>query len=93
MQAIAVTGPRKLTPTQHEQALRELNALVGCSSWHIGDATGLDALALEVAQNCKASIELHQKKPNLPYRAQGAERSTRMMKALAMVGGTLHAWP
>ncbi|MGB7414331.1 MAG: hypothetical protein WA902_09000 [Thermosynechococcaceae cyanobacterium] len=93
MQIIAVTGPRKLTLEQHEQALRELNALVICSYWHVGDATGLDALALEVACSSEVNFELYQKKVNLPYRAQGAERSTRMVKALAAVGGTLHAWP
>lgn len=93
MQAIAVTGPRELTPTQYEQALKELKVLVGCPSWHIGDATGLDALAFEVARSTGANFELHKKKPNLPYRAQGAERSTRMVKALAIESGTLHAWP
>lgn len=93
MSAIAVTGPRLLTPEQYEQALKELTVLVTDSSWHVGDAAGLDALAVEIAHKHNAHLTLYRTKPNLPYRAQGAERSTRMIKALAAVDGTLHAWP
>lgn len=90
---LAVTGPRHLTDEQHKQALRELDALTSCRIWHIGDATGLDALACYVAQRNGVIIELHQKNPQLPWRAQGAERSTRMIKALSLASGALHAWP
>lgn len=93
MSAIAVTGPRQLTPTQYEQAFQDLTALATDSNWHVGDASGLDALAIEVGHKQNAHVTLYRKKQNLPYRAQGAERSTRMIKALAAVGGTLHAWP
>ena len=67
MQVIAVTGPRRLTPEQYEQATRELNALVVCPNWHVGDATGLDALALKVACSSKVNFKMYQKKVNLPY--------------------------
>ena len=56
---------------------------------HTGDATGLDALARDLAASCR----LYQ------YDAEGwkswqlQKRSRAMVDALAMVGGTLHAWP
>jgi hypothetical protein len=93
MNTIAVTGPRQLTAEQLEQALAELKQLSHCSLWLIGDATGLDALAQTVAQAHHLNLQVYEKRPDLPYRAQGAERSTRMVKALALAGGTLHAWP
>ena len=93
MNTLGVTGPRHLTEDQREQALWELDALTRCRTWHIGDATGLDQLACYVAQRNGVITELHQKNPQLAWRVQGAERSTRMIKALALAGGALHAWP
>ena len=91
--ALAVTGPRHLTEDQRKQALGELDTLTHCRIWHIGDATGLDQLACYVAQCNGVITELHQKNPQLPWRAQEAERSTRMIKALALTDGALHTWP
>jgi hypothetical protein len=93
MNSIAVTGPRCLTTVQQEQALRELEGLVSCRDWHVGDATGLDALAVTVAQLHGINFKLYCKREVLPWKAQGAERSTRMVEALVRVSGTLHAWP
>jgi hypothetical protein len=87
----AVTGPRHLTPAQLAKAKRELRKLLTPTTHlQVGDADGLDALALKLATG---EVTLHQKNPTLPWSAQGAERSTRMVKALAQGGGSLHAWP
>jgi hypothetical protein len=87
---IAVTGPRQLTPVQAVQAAAELRQLLTPrTTLHVGDAAGLDALARELATG---PVNLFEKNPALPMRAQGAERSTRMVKALATTGGVLHAW-
>ncbi|MGB7414836.1 MAG: hypothetical protein WA902_11570 [Thermosynechococcaceae cyanobacterium] len=93
METIAVTGPRQITAEQREQALQELELLRRYPNWLVGDAAGLDALAQTVAQTHTLNIQVYEKRSDLPHRAQGAERSTRMVKALAAVGGTLHAWP
>lgn len=89
--AIAVTGTRKLERGQYARVIAELRE-IEADLWHIGDADGVDRLALLTAQAKAATYTLHEKNPELPYRAQGAERSTRMIKALAATGGTLHAW-
>jgi hypothetical protein len=90
---IAVTGSRKLTGREAEQALWDLDNLVCCHRWLMGDASGLDALAWRVAQKNSVVIDLYQVHNQLPIRARYAERSTRMVKALAANGGILHAWP
>lgn len=91
---IAVTGPRHLAPAQRQTAAQQLRFLLsGTEALYVGDAEGLDLLARNVGLEMGASISLYEKKPDLPCRAQGAERSTRMVKALAATGGTLHAWP
>lgn len=59
----------------------------------MGDAPGLDTLARSIAQTHHLKLQVYEKRSELPYRAQGAERSTRMVKALAALQGTLHAWP
>jgi hypothetical protein len=88
---IAVTGPRYLTKEQLTQAERELRQLLTPQiCLQVGDATGLDALARKLAGG---EVTLHEKNQTLPWPAQGAERSTRMVKDLAVKGGTLHAWP
>jgi hypothetical protein len=94
MHAIAVTGPRKLTPEQAKQAEQDLRHLLNTGAprqVHVGDAAGIDALVAYLATT--HDLTTHYKNRNLPPRAQGAERSTRMVKALAATGGTLHAWP
>jgi hypothetical protein len=50
---IGVTGPRRLTPAEQKQAVRDLIQLLNSSTTlHAGDATGLDALARKLAENC-----------------------------------------
>jgi hypothetical protein len=93
MSVIAVTGPRRLSRAEHEQALADLKCLRTCERWLVGDAPGLDELARLVCWREALHTELYQVKPQLPDRARYAERSTRMVSALAQVRGTLHAWP
>jgi hypothetical protein len=88
---IAITGPRKLTPAQATQTAAQLRELLTPRTVLLaGDAAGLDALARELATG---EVVLYEVKQSLPERARFAERSTRMVKALAATGGTLHAWP
>ena len=93
MKTIAVTGPRQLTDEQREKALADLHSLDTYTDWLVGDAHGLDALARTVTQTHHLNVQVYVKRSVLPHRVQGAERSTRMVKALAAVHGTLHAWP
>jgi hypothetical protein len=92
MNAIAMTGPRQLTQAQRQVATQKLREMTG-STWHVGDATGLDMLARSLGSQAGTTLKVYWKNTALPYRAQGAERSTRMVQALAADGGTLHAWP
>lgn len=94
MSVIACTGPRQLSPNQQAKVEKELHQVfAGCEFLHIGDATGLDGLALHTAKQHKLPFLFYEKFAHLHYRARCAERSTRMIKALAAAGGTLHAWP
>lgn len=89
MTIIAVTGPRRLTEAETEEATPKLIPILKNKTLYVGDATGLDALAAELA----TTVKCFEKKLHLPYKVQGAERSTRMVKALAADGGSLHAFP
>lgn len=88
---IAVTGPRTLTHEQRCMAHAHLMRLMMHEGLilHVGDADGLDKLARELA----LSPVVYYKNPKLPYKAQGAQRSTRMVKVLAQAGGVLYAYP
>lgn len=94
--AIAISGVRKfggVSEKGREQARQvrlEIEALEA-EVWHVGDADGVDQLARALAP-AGERLKVYYKNPELPHRAQGAERSTRMIKALALAGGTLHAW-
>lgn len=89
--AIAITGVRKLERGQYARVIAELRE-IEADLWHIGDATGVDRLALLTAQAKGTAYQLHKKNDELPPKVQGAERSTRMIKALAATGGVLHAF-
>lgn len=91
MQTIAVTGPRQLTAQQRAKALSDLQRLKTSPNWLVGDASGLDALARSIAQTHHLNLQIYEKQSELSHRAQGAERSTRMVKALAVLQGSLHA--
>lgn len=87
---IGVTGPRKLTFIQREKAVIELMQLLASgTTLHAGDATGLDALARELAGNCRLCG--YDAEGWKPWQLQ--KRSRAMVDALVVAGGTLHAWP
>ncbi len=90
MQVVGVTGTRKLTERQMEQAIKKLRSLLDkATKLHVGDATGIDALARKCA-NAGVEIELHKTEGRKPYQLQ--QRSKRMVDALAKENGTLHAF-
>lgn len=91
MNVIAVSGVRRLDRGQSARVITELREL-SADHWHVGDAEGVDRLARLTAQAKEQLLTTHHKDTRLPYKVQGAERSTRMIKALAATGGTLHAW-
>jgi hypothetical protein len=87
---IGVTGPRWLTPSQEMQAIEDLMQLLTPSTTlHAGDAKGLDALARELAGNCR--LYRYDAEGWKPWQLQ--KRSRAMVDTLGVVGGTLHAWP
>ena len=97
MVVVAVTGSRKLTPVQARQVAAEL-AAVEAEVWHVGDAAGVDAVAWQVAGTRGVSRVRYEPKAGVPVRAALAERSTRMIKAVAEAAAqgevcVLHGWP
>lgn len=89
MAVIGVTGARKLTTEQVEQVRYELWELdILGTEWHIGDAAGVD----EVARNWVINGTVKTYEVMGGEKWHYAERSTRMVKAIAAAGGTLHAW-
>jgi hypothetical protein len=87
---IGVTGPRKLTSVQQQQAIADLMFLLTPgTAVHAGDAKGLDAMARELAANCR--LYRYDAEGWKPWQLQ--KRSRAMVDALVVVGGTLHAWP
>jgi hypothetical protein len=90
MNVIGVTGTRKLTEGQAAKAMKELSALLDkASKLHVGDASGIDALAYRIASD-RTEIELHITEGGKPYQLQ--QRSKRMVDALVKENGTLHAF-
>jgi hypothetical protein len=87
---IGVTGPRKLTPDHKMQAVEDLiYLLTPNTTLHACDAKGLDALARELGVNCR--LYRYDAEGWKPWQLQ--KRSRAMVDALALAGGTLHAWP
>lgn len=93
MKCIAIAGPRKLNAVQADQVRRDLTRLYGGAAQvvHVGDADGVDMWARTLAYG--HDVRMHFIKAELPNRARYAERTTRMVVALAQDGGILHAWP
>ncbi len=90
MSVVGVTGSRKLTESQVKQAVRELRELLDKSTkLHVGDATGIDAIAYRCA-NKGMEVELHETEGRKPYQLQ--QRSKRMVDALKADNGTLFAF-
>jgi hypothetical protein len=91
MHVIGVTGSRQLTESQAARAVKELSALLDkATKLHVGDATGIDALAYRCA-NAAIEVELHETEGRKPYQLQ--QRSKHMVDALAKENGILHAFP
>ena len=93
MTTVGISGVRKLTQEQEQQVRRELTELM--RGWevthcHVGDAAGVDAIARDVAHATSVKATWHEIRSH--ERWAYAERSTRMVKALAAEAGTLHAW-
>ncbi len=90
MQVVGVTGTRKLTESQAEQATKKLRSLLDkATKLHVGDATGIDDLARRCA-NAGMEVELHETEGRKPYQLQ--QRSKRMVDALVKENGTLLAF-
>jgi hypothetical protein len=88
MQVIGVTGARKLTAVEIEQVKYELWELDRKETyWHIGDAEGVD----KTARDWVTGGQTHYNTEGM-QKWQLAARSTKLVKALAAKGGTLHAW-
>jgi hypothetical protein len=90
MHVVGITGTRKLTEGEAAKATRELRLLLDkATKLHVGDATGIDALARRCV-NAAMEVELHETEGRKPYQLQ--QRSKRMVDALAKENGTLHAF-
>jgi hypothetical protein len=90
MHVIGVTGSRQLTESQAARAVKELSALLDkASKLHVGDASGIDALAYKCA-SAGIKVELHETEGRKPYQLQ--QRSKRMVDALKSDNGTLFAF-
>jgi hypothetical protein len=90
MHVVGVTGTRKLSESEAIKAAREMRSLLDkATKLHVGDATGIDALARRCA-NAAMEVELHETEGRKPYQLQ--QRSKRMVDALAKENGTLHAF-
>ncbi|WP_019500881.1 hypothetical protein [Pseudanabaena sp. PCC 6802] len=90
MTVVGVTGTRKLNESETAKAMREMRSLLDkATKLHVGDATGIDALAHRCA-NAAMEVELHKTEGRKPYQLQ--QRSKRMVDALAKENGMLHAF-
>jgi hypothetical protein len=91
MTVVGVTGTRKLNESEMAKAMRKMRSLLDkATKLHVGDATGIDALARRCA-NAAIEVELHESEGKKPYQLQ--QRSKRMVDALAKENGILHAFP
>ena len=91
---IGITGPRRSSLSESLRVRLEIEAILNdCDQLYVGDAAGVDAIAVQLALQKPCPLMRFEQKTDLPHRAQGAERTTRMVKALAAAGGVLHGWP
>jgi hypothetical protein len=89
MAVIGVTGARKLTTEQIEQVRYEVWEIDRAGNeWHVGDAAGVDEVARHWVENGRVEVYEIAGREKWHY----AERSARMVKAIAARGGELHAW-
>jgi hypothetical protein len=92
MSVIGVTGVRQLTDRQASQARAELWQLMrNAIELHVGDATGVDAIAIAYAEEMGCKVHEYRAGGFEPWQLQA--RSKRMVDNLAKRGGVLHAFP
>ncbi|MEA5465290.1 hypothetical protein [Leptothoe sp. PORK10 BA2] len=92
MAVIGVTGPRKLTAAETVTARQQLMELLAdATHLHVGDAAGLDTLAVAVAEHLGLPCTVHHAQGRQPW--QLAKRSKQMVDAVAAAEGTLASWP
>lgn len=91
MQVIGISGVRELTAEQQRIVRGQMRwELLLADKVHVGCARGVDALARELAANTSKLLVVHNSEG---YKAwQLAQRSKRMVDAIAADGGELHAW-
>ncbi|WP_416667944.1 hypothetical protein [Egbenema bharatensis] len=88
---LGFSGVRHLAPVQVEQVKHDLIQLSQQKAhWHVGDATGVDALVRLIAQQQQQNLTVYEAETREPWQLQ--RRSKQMIDAIAISGGTLHAW-
>ena len=91
MKKIAFTGSRRVTEAQTKQVWQRLLKLPRDCQWHVGDADGVDKLVRIFAQEFEIDLVIHH--ITSYERWAFAERSQRMVKAIAQPGNLLIAFP
>lgn len=92
MSVIAISGVRKLTDNQASIVRTELWQLLrNTTELYVGDATGVDAIAIAYAEEMGCFVREFRAGGFEPWQLQA--RSKRMVDELAKRGGTLHAFP
>ena len=85
------TGPRQLTYEQGLKIEATLAKLAG-ESWHVGDATGADAVVRRYLESLRLPVKLYRTEGRQPW--QLAQRSKRMVDGCAELGSAkLIAYP
>lgn len=90
---IAVTGVRNLSSLNQRNYVEDVLENLETDLFLVGDATGVDEIAIAIAVLNEIQCEVFKKDLRLPFKAQGAERSTRMIKELNKYKGILIAFP
>jgi len=91
---IAFTGPRTLTDKQVDDIRQDFRYFISepRATWHVGDASGLDALVRDEAKNYSKKLCLYQVEGSQPYHF--AQRTKRMIDALSKSADPwLYAFP
>jgi hypothetical protein len=98
---IGVTGTRDIPNGLRavvRLALAEVLVDVPNPHLHVGDAAGVDEMALEVASCYVEDVTVYKPSDSrlseaAPLAARLQDRSKMLVEALQAAGGTLHAWP
>jgi len=91
MRVIGISGVRSLTEAQELTVRGQLRwELLLADKVHVGDATGVDRLARCVTVDSGKLLVVHETEGYKPW--QLAQRSKRMVDAIAADGGELHAF-